>query len=200
MDIFSLGDKDLLIRIIHHNDQSSFKLFFNRYYSRLVSFSIHFVKTHENAEDVIEEVFYKFLKMGKKVLAIENIQSYIFTMTRNSSIDFVSNNKYQVRHDQNENIEDFQYPSEPSPEQIVESNEFEQLIIKCIDNFPPKRKIIFSLSREESFSYKEIASLLNISEKTVESHIRVALKSLRDTIKEYDSGLETVTRKFNTRI
>ena len=52
-------------------------------------------------------------------------------------------------------------------------------IDKKVEELPPQRKLIYQLSREQGLSYKEIAEKLNISEKTIESNIRLALKTLR---------------------
>ncbi|MCG8306941.1 MAG: RNA polymerase sigma-70 factor [Cytophagales bacterium] len=197
MELALLKDRDLLKEIIDQNNQRAFKVFFDRYYSRLINFSIYFVKSHENAEDVVEEVFLKFLKMGKDILTIESVKSYLYRMTRNISIDYVSSHKKNRHITLMENIEDYQFPEESSPSSLIESNEFENYVNKIVESFPPKRKVIFSLSRDELLSYAEISSLLKISQKTVESHMRIALKTLRTAITDYDASLQTTTRKFN---
>ena len=64
-------------------------------------------------------------------------------------------------------------------------NELNELIEKEINSLPEKCKLVFTLSREENFSFKEIANELNISISTVEKHIVKALKILRTKLKDH---------------
>ncbi len=178
------------------DNANDYKIFFNNYFFRLVNFSIYFVKTHENAEDVVEEVFYKFLKNKTNIHKIQNIDSYLFRMTKNESLNFLKKNKFAFQLQRIENAEDYHIQVESTPQEKLEGDEFEKMVNKLIDSFPPKRKTIFRLSREEHLSYLEIAELLEISVKTVESHMTIALKNIREFIMEYDEGLDTKMRKI----
>ena len=196
METSLLSDNELTKKIILNNDHKAFKVFFNRYYQRLINFSIYFVKSSENAEDVVEEVFLKFLKMGDNALKIESTKAYLYKMAKNISLDFITKNKKNSFIQAFENIEDFQVLEKSSPSMILESNEFQSFVDKTIESFPPKRKLIFSLSRDELLTYSEISILLDISQKTIESHMRIALKTLREAVSDYDSSLKTSTRKL----
>jgi RNA polymerase sigma-70 factor (ECF subfamily) len=65
-------------------------------------------------------------------------------------------------------------------------------IEKSIDSLPPKRKEIFRLSREEGMKYKEIAETLDLSIKTVEAQMGLALKHLREELKDFSTYLTTL--------
>jgi RNA polymerase sigma-70 factor (ECF subfamily) len=196
MDHNYKGDRELLHEIILHDDHRAFKVFFNRYYHRLVRFCFYYVKTHENAEDVVEEVFYRFLRK-RKHLDIQNISSFLFMMARNAALNFVKKNRHRLLHANLEFEEDYHYQTDLPPDSKMVSDEFEKVIYAVIDSFPPKRKVIFQLSREEQMSYREIATLLDVSVKTVESHISVAMKTLRRAVADYDEGLDTTMRRFD---
>lgn len=196
MDYTQVPDKELLRKIVLHDDQRAFRAFFGRYYHRLVRFCFYYVKTHENAEDVVEEVFFKFFSK-RKHLDIRNIQSFMFMMAKNESLNFIKKQRHRLLHASLECEDDYHYQTDPNSEDKLMSGEFEKLIYSVIDSFPPKRKTIFQLSREENMSYPEIASLLNVSVKTVESHISVALKTLRQAVADYDIALDTNMRRFD---
>ena len=70
-------------------------------------------------------------------------------------------------------------PSLEQVEEIVYSHELESLINRAIDNMPPQRKQIFCMSRKQGISNEEISQRLNISKRTVETHISIALATLR---------------------
>ena len=80
-------------------------------------------------------------------------------------------------------------PGSESAEKQMNLLETEQQILQAIDALPPKTKLVFSMSRFEELSYKEIADRLDISLKSVEKHMGIALQRLRENLKEYLVGL-----------
>jgi RNA polymerase sigma-70 factor, ECF subfamily len=64
----------------------------------------------------------------------------------------------------------------------LDAAETERIIHRLIDKLPPRCRQIFLLSRIEQLSYKEIAALMDLSPKTVENQIAIALKFLRDSL------------------
>ena len=72
--------------------------------------------------------------------------------------------------------------SSNSVEEEIEANDLRKYIDHLIEELPPKRREIFNLSRREHKSYKEIALMMNISEKTVENQISEALKFLKKNV------------------
>jgi len=75
--------------------------------------------------------------------------------------------------------------STSDPYQLLEQKEFNEFVIQIIENLPPKRKMVFQMIREEGLSYREVAELLDISERTVEVHLKLAIKDLRENIALY---------------
>ena len=71
--------------------------------------------------------------------------------------------------------------------EIYIETELASKIEESITSLPEKRREIFRLSREEGLKYREIAKKLNISVKTVEAQISLAIKTLRDKLKDYSS-------------
>ncbi|MDR3059859.1 MAG: sigma-70 family RNA polymerase sigma factor, partial [Prevotella sp.] len=69
-----------------------------------------------------------------------------------------------------------------SIEEEIDAGDLELLIRLVVENMPSQRKKIFKLSREQHLKNKEIAEILNISEKTVKNHLTLALKEIRDAI------------------
>jgi len=74
--------------------------------------------------------------------------------------------------------------SNSKTENEVFLNDLQSQIDKCVAKFPDQRKKVFELSRKEGFSHKEISQQLNISEKTIETHIRLGLRTLREFLKD----------------
>ena len=78
-----------------------------------------------------------------------------------------------------------------SPEYEYLESEFYQVIKSAIDSLPPKRKLVFRMIKEEGLKYNDVARLLELSVKTIETHMGLALKTLHKNINQYkNDGVE----------
>jgi len=130
----------------------------------------------EDAEDVVQDVL---LHIWKKEdwEKIENIEAYCFRSTRNRALDTIA-----LKDNQVEAFPDnFDFPEQEDIELKVEMQEQIDLVEKWLTKFPEKLQTIFRLREAEELSYKEIASILNITEKQVKSN----LFRLRRKLKTY---------------
>src|SRR5690606_37710903 len=71
------------------------------------------------------------------------------------------------------------------PHELLMEQELSERVNRIIQNFPPKRKMVYKLIREEGFSYRQVADLMEISERTVEVHLKLAIKDLRENVDQY---------------
>jgi len=76
-----------------------------------------------------------------------------------------------------------------TPEQVTISRELKNDFAKAIRQLPPKCQMVYKLIREESFTYKEVAAIMEISENTVDRHLNIAMRRLADVFKSYRSAL-----------
>jgi len=130
----------------------------------------------EDAEDVVQDVF---LYIWKKEDwdKIDNMEAYCFRSIRNRALDTVA-----LKDNQAEAFpENFDFPIQEDIELKVEAQEQIDLVEKWLTKFSEKQQTIFRLREVEELSYKEIASILNITEKQV----KINLFRLRRKLKEY---------------
>ena len=80
-----------------------------------------------------------------------------------------------------------------SPEYEILENEFYNAIKVTLDSLPPKRRLVFRMIKEEGLKYQEVAKLLDLSVKTVETHMGLALKTLHQNIEKYKKDEFEVT-------
>ncbi|MDR2914414.1 MAG: RNA polymerase sigma-70 factor [Tannerella sp.] len=161
-----------------------FQYLFNTYYQPLVAYAYKIVNDHQEAEDIIQDVFLS-LWINKDTFNYDQpIKPYLFKAVYNRSINYLKARKPSIditASDAGQLLSD----------EIISSHQEESLLLKetseqiknFIETLPAQCKKIFKLSRISGLKNKEIAKTLNISKKTVESHISKALKDLRTHLK-----------------
>lgn len=172
---------------------AAFQNLFNSYYQSLAVYAYKIVDDYQGAEDIVQDVFMA-LWIKKDILDFnEPIQPYLFKAVYNRSINYLKSQSpiaskvdiSTILH--NEIIQSDQ-------DETLFLKEISEEIRKFVETLPPQCKTVFKLSRISNMKHREIASTLNISEKTVESHIRKALNDLRTHLKKI--GLITLLLWF----
>jgi len=168
-----------LMRMIALDHEPSFKTLFEKYYPELLRFAIKHVRSPEESEGIVQEVFLYFWNNRKQIELKNSLKAYLYAATRYRAIYFF---RKQKRLPDFAELSEISGSSEDDAQLLLEYLEIENKVIKVIDELPPKCKEIYLLSREEGLSHKAIAEKLNISVKTVENQIRIALKRIRDVL------------------
>jgi len=166
---------ELQVRIARMDDQQAYKELFTSLYSYLFSFAKSLVKAKEPAEEIVSDVFIKIWEKRKGLEKIENLKVYLYVSTRNIAYNYLEKQRRTLA----DPIDDFQGISlYLDPEQLLITSDMLAIIQKAIDQLPPKCKMIFKLAKEDGLKYKEIAEVLNISIKTVENQLAIALQKI----------------------
>jgi len=187
-----------LLNRLANGDKSAFDEIFDHFYSRLVNFCHLLVHSYEASEDIVSNVFYQLLKNRKKATQIDNLEKYLYQAVRFQAFKYLkkSVNKGAVHY--TESHKDH-FIDTRSPEGDYIASELEQIMLDTVESLPPKRKQIFKMIKEDGLKYKEVASLMGISLKTVEAHLAMAVRELREKVSayyHYDSS-NTRIRKIN---
>ena len=157
------------------------EILFRKYYAGLCKSLYKILRDATLAEDIVQEVFLKVWEVRETLKMEDAIQSYLYRSCYNAALNFL---KQQKKNTDLDNLETTITASD-SAERHLNFQETEAEIQKAIDALPPKTKVVFSLSRFEELSYKEIAERLDISVKSVEKHMGIALQRLRENLKDY---------------
>ena len=186
----------LCVRICEQDDQAAFTLLFDYLYQRLFVFVLKFTKQKEISEDIVADTFTKFWA-ARKNLKIQNVLSYLYTSAYNMTQTQINRNYF---YEQMVSIEDIsidlaEYVYNPESELI--SKEEVLKINASIQTLPPRCRMILFLIRENKLSYAEVALTLNISQKTVENQINIALKKIAKALNiERDTGRGRIIYAF----
>ncbi len=158
-----------------------FKELFDSYYHQLLMYAFQLVNDKPAGEDIVQETFLALWVNRNKVDFSTSLKPYLYRAVHNRAINYLQS-KYT-------NLEPLgKEGSMLLHKDIIQYNQQESLLVnelrhevnKFIRTLPPKCKQVYLLSRKSELKNKEIARLLSISEKTVETHIGKALKELRE--------------------
>jgi len=188
----------LLIKRISRREESAFKELFDLYYPKLIQIALAYVPGIVAAQEMVSDVFYKLLKNPHHLLKVSNLDNYLFLSVRNQSFTYLKRNRKRNLTDSLDHKEDYIVVDKRNPESSLISRELHALIRKTINELPPKRKAIFLLVKEEGKKYREVAEIMDISVKTVEVHMSLALKNIRMVVTGYLESKDTKIRKLGS--
>jgi len=188
IEILSESDGDLFERI-RKGDQFAVKELFRRYYGNLCRFAYRSIHSRDDVEDIVEGVFEKVWLNRDKLNSIQSVKSYLFKAVQNQAIDFLRSkeNKHVVFSERTHSEKEMSLEviSCSDPFQDMTERDLAAAVAEAIENLPNKCKRVFTMNRQDSLKYSEIADVLNISERTVENQIVRALKHLKKELRDF---------------
>ena len=177
MTDFSLIPDQQLIALLHDEDRGAYTEIYNRYSKLLYQHAYKKLRSQEEAEDIIHELFTVLWAKRFTLTPNESLSGYLFTAVRNRILDFISGKN--VRADYISSLQHFMDNEIAVTDHRVRSNMLKDMINAEIALLPDKMRTIFEMSRKEQLSHREIAEILGVSEKTVKNQINNSLKMLR---------------------
>lgn len=183
----SLGQE--YIFALKSGNERALKLIMEQWYSKLYNFAMGYLKNERNAEEVMQDVFLQLWDSREKLADTTSINAYLFTLTRNRCIDVIRRERLIIQFHTDKKdayaylTNSYHALSDPILDHIFE-REFQEEIDKTVSSLPDQCQNVFYLSREKGLKNKEISELLQISQKTVETHITKALKTIRLTLEK----------------
>lgn len=176
---------------IARGDQRSFEDLYRLFYARLFRFALLYVHKREIAEEVVNDVMINVWNKQQTLQEVQNLETYLFAAIRNRSLNYMS--KYSAWHVVPDTTqEQGAIINLNDPEKELEWKEINFRLNQAIDQLPEQCRTVFKLIKEEGFRYKQVAEILNVSTRTVETQLFRAIKKLDKVVEVY---LENTTRK-----
>jgi len=163
------------------DSQTAFKSLYTAYVNPLLRFVSHYVSTPMEAEEVISDTFLTIWNNRKTLPDVSSFDSYIYSIARNKAISFYRG-QHMKKVDIDEKSIDLFFQTDTTPEEELIAKEEIDRLNAAINALPNKCKMVFKLVREDKLKHKEVATILNISIKTVEAHLATAIKKLREAL------------------
>jgi RNA polymerase sigma-70 factor (ECF subfamily) len=183
MQVINGIEEKVLINRIIRGDQTAFELVFRFYYPGLVVFASQITLDRREAEEIVQDFFVRFWTKRSNLHEAGSVKSYFFTSVRNSSLNFLKREKVkekligELKQLMKDNL---LYDPDLYIQSVLQDD-----IRNAFEKLPPKTREVFMMSRFRGKKNDEIANELNLSKRTVETHITHALKILREELKDY---------------
>ena len=168
-----------ILELLAKDSNLAFKLIFDQYYKYLCLVVFRMIQDRNLAEDIVQDVMHDFWKKHENIEIKSSLKSYLHRSTVNKTLNHIRDKKMTFEEEEQIDIHKSQ---EADIDNLINAEELQNRINQAIGALPERCRIIFSLSRFEELSYKEIAETLEISVKTVENQMSKALRILRKAI------------------
>lgn len=169
--------KQLLAAIEFNNDQAAYKELFIMLYPRLKQFGYSILKSVEEAEELVSDLFIGIWQRRNKLTAIEAPLYYFYSTAKNLAINRIKKQKKFKLPPPEEWLVQLSSISF-DPEKLMMTAEMQRKLRESVSSLPPRCKVIYKLIKEDGLRYKEVAELLHLSVKTVEAQMAIALRRL----------------------
>ena len=165
-----LTDEELL-GLLQQGDEQALTLLYRRHWQSLFLTAYQVLKDREACKDLVQELFTEVWQKSAQIKITTSFKSYLAAGIRYKVFRYIRRNP--VREELFEHLTEKMQT--PSPESELAARELQTLLNTLVDNLPEKCALIYRMSRDQHLSYKEIAAQLNVSVKTVENQINIAL-------------------------
>ena len=166
------ADKELMQRLAQ-GDAVAFETVFRTHYTLLLRYACKITGDKAAAEHVVQLVFANIWE-GRKRLEVKQLKPYLLRATHNKSLTFL------MQHQRQASLELLPPLAEEEVDEVDEQRE--EVVRLLIDALPEQRRRIFKMSRLDGLKYREIATQLGLSVKTVEAQMGKALQFLRSSL------------------
>jgi len=171
------------IERIRSGDREAFAALFRTYHARLCAYVFRLAGSEAVAEELVQEVFARIWERRLDWDPKGSIDQYLFFVAKNRALNHLKH--LRVEDGSSDQVAAMIRPRAASPEDQVRFVELADATQHAVEKLPARCRQIFRLSREGHLTYNEIATLLEISPKTVEVQMGRALRALREALASY---------------
>lgn len=186
MDCLPLNTGDQLQplqALIAQGDQAAFRQLFHLLFHKLSRFAQSLIRSEDVAGEIVDEVFVRVWNNRDNIMSIGNLRVYLYRAVKNEALNYLSRKAHLHIYEPFDDI-NIQLRDELNPERLMITQELLNKIRAAVDQLPPRCKLIFKLVREDGLRYREVADILNLSAKTVDAQMVIAVSRIRETMKD----------------
>lgn len=177
-DIYNTVE-ELHLSFTQLNDPATFEKLYLLLYKDLHRFSFSIIRSHHIAEEVVSDVFVQLWKMRTSAGEIKNLRVFLYVAVKNLSLTYLYKSKKQkvCWIEEFANGADIQV-THAGPDELMIAKEANRNLQKAVRNLPDRCKAVFKLVKEDGLRYADAAKVLNLSVKTIENQMSIALRKI----------------------
>lgn len=180
------NDKDIIYEYCEKGNQHAATHFVRKYKNFVYSTALRYVTNHFDADDISQEVFIKALKGLKKFRGDSSLQSWLYRITVNLSLNYKKKKSVLSFLSQDDDERFYEIESKLlTPEQEIEGKELEQEFLEALNKLPEKQRETFALRYFDELPYEEISKLLGTSIGGLKANYYQAVKKLASFLEKY---------------
>ncbi|MGM9759888.1 MAG: RNA polymerase sigma factor [Parabacteroides sp.] len=164
------------------DSQTALKALYMTFFERLRRFVGLYIASPETVEEIVSDTFLTIWENRKQLPEVGHLDAYLYAVARNKAVSYLRVQQPEMISLDEIPVDLFSNTTTSPEEDLISQEEIERLN-RAIEQLPPKCKMAFKLVREDRFKYKEAASILHISVKTLEAHVALAVKRLYEALK-----------------
>jgi len=172
------ADQDIK-KALQANVHQAFELLYEHYFADLCVYALRFFDNRDDAQDLVQQTMIRLWEQHDKLQKTEYIRTYLFHCVHNASLNQIRSKKLQTKSESAEFLQNLQWEFTDEMISKEQCREIEQ----AIEQLPAQCRTVLELNRMQGFTYKEIAEQLQISHRTVDSHLTHATRLLRQKLK-----------------
>lgn len=172
-----MGQQKLISAPAETNGQLAFEELYKAYFIRLLRFCYSIIHQKEPAEEIVNDVFLKFWEKIRSSTDIANPEVYLYIAVKNRSLNYLRDHAGLPTVELSERCDPY-IRFDTNPETLLLGAETLHRLRAAINQLPPRCKLIFTLIKEDGLKQKDVARLLDLSIKTVEAQLAIALRKL----------------------
>lgn len=169
-----------LFQNMSESDESALWQLHEKFFPKIFRFVLALVGSKESTEEIVNDTFLDLWQKRHLLPNVSNPDVYIFICAKNRALKQLKKQNNYIKA--LENFHDIPCTISLTPHDMLVSSEIQRRINLAIQALPPQCKLIFSLVKENNLKYKDVATLLGLSVKTIENQMTVALKKLSQSI------------------
>jgi len=180
-------DDYTLLNELAGGDELAFNKLFEIYRERIYNYLFKITKSSQISEEIVIDIFVK-IWVGRELMSkIENLESFLHKIAYHKAIDFL---RVTSRHARLKKVYIDRLVEEPEKlaDDLIIDAEYRQILQKAIQQLPPQRKLIYTLSREDGLTHNQIANALNLSKNTVKNSMMAATRSIKEFLQDNKSS------------
>ncbi|WP_235293640.1 RNA polymerase sigma factor [Portibacter lacus] len=169
-----------MIKLIGEGDRDAFQKLYQLFSEKVYNTAISYTHNSSDAEEVAQDVFTSVFRNASKFQGNSEVSTWIYRITVNTSLNKIKKGKrfsFLKFGEQEYDVPDFEHPGA-----LMEQKEHSASLFKAIDKLPESQKTAFILSYIEELPRQEVADVMEVTLKSVESLLQRGKSNLRKNL------------------